>query len=404
MLDGFLSWAGHGLLHAGAWRIVLYTLVTTHITIVAVTVFLHRSQAHRSLDLHPAVMHFFRFWLWLTTGMVTKEWVAIHRKHHAKCETADDPHSPLTKGISNVLLRGSELYRAESKNQETLAKFGHGTPDDWLERHVYSRLAWQGVGLVLIADVLMFGAIGATVWAVQMLWIPVWAAGVINGLGHWWGYRNYASRDTSHNILPWGLIIGGEELHNNHHTYPTSAKLSLKWWEFDIGWAYICLLSWVGLAKPRKLPPKARIGAVRPHVDLALLQTVIANRYDLMARYARELKRALHAELQRTEASARAQSAARSGQRAVLRAARHLIARERETLDARSRAVVDAAAQTSPAIDKLLRMREDLKAVWEQSSASAEQLRQHLQDWCHRAEQSGIAALQGLSLRLRSYA
>ncbi len=401
MLNSFLNWAAHGIAHASVWQIVAYTLVLTHITIVAVTVFLHRSQAHRSLDLHPAVMHFFRFWLWLTTGMVTKEWVAIHRKHHAKCETVDDPHSPVTKGISTVLLRGSELYRAESKNQETIAKFGHGTPDDWLERHVYSRFLWQGVGLMLIADVVLFGALGVTVWAVQMLWIPVWAAGVINGLGHWWGYRNYASRDTSHNVFPWGLIIGGEELHNNHHTYPTSAKLSLKWWEFDIGWAYIWLLSWVGLAKPRKLPPKARIGAVRPQVDVALLQTVIANRYDLMARYAREMRRALRAESNRLKDAAPYGGAASPSH--VLRAARHLITRERETLDAQSRAVVDAAAQNSPVIGKLLQMREDLKAVWEQSSASAEQLRQHLQDWCQRAEHSGIGALQNMSLRLRSY-
>ena len=401
MLNGFLNWAAHGVAHASVWQMVAYTLVLTHITIVAVTVFLHRSQAHRSLDLHPAVMHFFRLWLWLTTGMVTKEWVAIHRKHHAKCETEDDPHSPVTKGISTVLLRGSELYRAESKNQETLAKFGHGTPDDWLERNVYSRFMWQGVGLMLITDVVLFGALGATVWAVQMLWIPVWAAGVINGLGHWWGYRNYASRDTSHNVFPWGLIIGGEELHNNHHTYPTSAKLSLKWWEFDIGWAYICLLSWVGLAKPRKLPPRARIGAVRSQVDVALLQTVIANRYDLMARYAREMRRALRAELNRLKAAAPHGGAASPSH--VLRAARHLITRERETLDAQSRAVVDAAAQNSPVIGKLLQMREDLKAVWEQSSASAEQLRQHLQDWCQRAEHSGIGALQNMSLRLRSY-
>ncbi len=404
MLNRVLDWAGHGLLHASAWQLALYTLAVTHITIVAVTVFLHRSQAHRALELHPAVMHFFRLWLWLTTGMVTKEWVAIHRKHHAKCETADDPHSPVTRGISTVMLRGSELYRAESKNQETLAKFGHGTPDDWLERNVYSRLAWQGVGITLVLNVVLFGAIGGTIWAVQMLWIPIWAAGVINGLGHWWGYRNYASRDNSRNVFPLGILIGGEELHNNHHTYPTSAKLSLKWWEFDIGWAYILLLTWCGLAKARKLPPQSKMGALRSHVDLALVQTVITNRYDLMARYAREIKRAMHVELLRAQAGIRSsQGAGSRGQWAALRAARKLITRERETLDAKALAVVDAAAQNSPVIGKLLHMREDLKAVWEQSSASAEQVRLHLQDWCQRAEQSGIAALQNMSLRLRSY-
>ncbi len=213
--------------------------MVTHITIAAVTIFLHRSQAHRALDLHPIPSHFFRFWLWLTTGMVTKEWVAIHRKHHAKCETDDDPHSPQTRGIKTVLLTGSELYRAEAKMQETLAKYGHGTPDDWIERNLYTRFSWQGVGLMLIVNLMLFGAIGATVWAVQMLWIPITAAGIINGIGHWWGYRNFEAPDASTNVSPWGIIIGGEELHNNHHTYPTSAKLSVKPYEFDIGWAYI---------------------------------------------------------------------------------------------------------------------------------------------------------------------
>lgn len=396
MLDHFLDWAAHGLSHAGPWALVIYTLVVTHLTIVSVTVFLHRSQAHRALDLHPAVMHCFRFWLWLTTGMVTREWVAIHRKHHARCETAEDPHSPVTRGLRTVLLRGSELYRAEAANAETVRRYGHGTPDDWLERHVYSRMAWQGVGLMLVLDALLFGAAGLAVWAVQMLWIPFWAAGVVNGLGHWWGYRNYGSRDRSHNLLPWGLVIGGEELHNNHHTYPTSARLALKRWEFDLGWAYIVAMERVGLASRVRRPPRIRLGALRPQVDLSLLQTVIANRYDLMARYARALRRALHAELRHREG--------RDGEWAVLRAARHLVGSERDSLDAASREAVDAAARASAQLAQLLHMREELQRVWEQSSASAEQLCQQLQDWCHRAERSGIAALQDLSLRLRSYA
>jgi len=213
-----------------------YTLATTHVTIVAVTVFLHRAQAHRALDLHPIPAHFFRFWLWLGTGMLTKQWVAIHRKHHAKCETPDDPHSPQTRGLDAVLWRGAELYRAEAKNEETLRKFGHGTPDDWIERHLYSRYTWQGVGLMLLLDLALFGAIGAAVWAVQMVWIPFWAAGVVNGVGHFWGYRNFESSDASTNLVPWGLVIGGEELHNNHHTYPTAAKFAVKPYEFDLGW------------------------------------------------------------------------------------------------------------------------------------------------------------------------
>jgi stearoyl-CoA desaturase (delta-9 desaturase) len=397
MFDVFLNWAGHGLLQVTWWQIVLFALITTHITIAAVTIFLHRAQAHRALELHPIASHFFRFWLWFTTGMVTKEWVAIHRKHHAKCETADDPHSPVTRGIDTVLLRGAELYRSESRNSETLSKYGHGTPDDWVERNVYSRFVWQGVGLLLILDVLLFGAIGATVWAVQMLWIPIWAAGVINGLGHWWGYRNFSARDSSHNISPWGLLIGGEELHNNHHTYPTSAKLSVKWWEFDIGWAYIRALSWVGLAKPRKLPPQFRLGAVRAEVDQLTLQAVIANRYELMARYAAGLKATLRAELARTAKQGG------SGDQSALRAARRWIGMERDILCERSRALVDAAANASPNLGKLLHMREELKSVWEQTNLNADQLRQKLQDWCHRAEDSGVAALRDISLRLRRY-
>lgn len=250
-----MQWLANGYLDWAWWQIVIFTLVMTHITIASVTIFLHRCQAHRALDLHPLPSHFFRFWLWLTTGMVTKEWASVHRKHHAKCESVDDPHSPQILGIDTVLLRGAELYKIEAAKQETLDKFGHGTPDDWMERNIYSKFSWQGVGLMLIIDVFLFGGIGATVWAVQMLWIPITAAGVINGIGHFWGYRNYDCEDASTNIVPWGILIGGEELHNNHHTYATSAKLSNKWYEFDIGWMYICALSSLGLAKVKKVPP-----------------------------------------------------------------------------------------------------------------------------------------------------
>jgi stearoyl-CoA desaturase (delta-9 desaturase) len=255
-----LAWASGGLLQASGWQVLAFTLLVTHITIAAVTIFLHRAQAHRALELHALPSHFFRFWLWLTTGMVTKEWVAIHRKHHAKCETDEDPHSPVAHGIRTVLLRGSELYRAEAKNAQTLAKYGHNTPDDWLERQLYSRFTWHGVALMLVVDLALFGALGLTVWAVQMLWIPITAAGIINGIGHWWGYRNFEAADASTNVSPWGLIIGGEELHNNHHTYPTSAKLSVKPFEFDIGWGYIRLMELLGMAQVRKTAAAAQAG------------------------------------------------------------------------------------------------------------------------------------------------
>ena len=258
------------------WPAILaFTLITTHLTIIGVTVFLHRCQAHRALELHPLVSHPLRFWLWLSTGMVTKEWAAIHRKHHAKCEQAEDPHSPHVHGIKTVLFTGAELYRKECKNPDTLARFGHGTPDDWIERNLYTKHSALGVSILLVVEVLMFGVIGAAVWAIQMAWIPMLAAGVINGIGHWWGYRNFKSPDTSTNISPWGILIGGEELHNNHHTFATSPKLSSKWYEFDIGWMYIRLLSFVGLAKPRALPAEMLLDPARDQIDADTVEAVI---------------------------------------------------------------------------------------------------------------------------------
>ena len=393
-----LDWLANGLLDASWWQVLLFTLVTTHITIAAVTVFLHRSQAHRALDLHAIPSHFFRFWLWLTTGMVTKEWVAIHRKHHAKCETEDDPHSPQTRGIRKVLLEGSELYRIEAKNADTLAKFGHGTPNDWIERVVYSRHTVVGIISLLIIDLLMFGAIGATVWAVQMAWIPVTAAGIINGLGHWWGYRNFEAVDASTNLSPWGIIIGGEELHNNHHTYPTSAKLSVKKYEFDIGWAYIRMLEVLGLATVRKTPPKLALGAVKAVADAQTLEAVIANRYEVMAKYAKELRRACGAELSRLKA----QGAKNTARWSQLRLARRWLHRDDDKIPHGVKEQVLAARAAHPVLDKLVTMREELRQLWTRTNVSAEQLAADLQAWCRRAEDSGIAALQEFSLKLRA--
>lgn len=396
--DGAVGLLSGGLLGLAWWQIVLVTLVLTHITIASVTIFLHRAQAHRALELHPIAAHFFRFWLWLTTGMVTKEWVAIHRKHHAKCETADDPHSPVAKGIKTVLLTGSELYRAEAKLQETIDKYGHNTPNDWIERNLYSRYTWQGVGVMLVIDLLLFGAIGLTVWAVQMLWIPITAAGIINGLGHWWGYRNFEAPDASTNISPWGVIIGGEELHNNHHTYPTSAKLSVKRYEFDIGWAYIRGLELLGLAKVRKTPPRLELGTVRPVADGKTLDAIIANRYEVMAKYAQELRRACGSELARLKSQG-AQNTARWKQ---MLAAKRWLHRDADRIPAGDRALVAQAVGDSPALAKLVAMREELRQLWTRTNVSAEQLVADLQAWCRRAEDSGIAALQEFSLKLRA--
>ena len=396
--ESLIAWLADGLVGATGWQVLIFTLVVTHITIASVTIFLHRSQAHKSLDLHPIASHFFRFWLWLTTGMVTKEWVAIHRKHHAKCETHDDPHSPVTRGIKTVLLRGSELYRAEAKNQETMAKYGHQTPNDWIERNLYTRYSWQGVGLMLVLNVLMFGVIGLTVWAVQMIWIPITAAGIINGIGHWWGYRNFEAVDSSTNVSPWGIIIGGEELHNNHHTYPTSAKLSVKPYEFDIGWLYISVLQSIGLAKVRKTPPLMKLGQVKAVADGQTLEAIIAHRYEVMAQYAADLKAACVAEIDRLKS----EGAAGSTKLAQMQLARRWLHRDQDKIPADVLPQLQQVIQQSPGLGKLVAMREELRQLWTRTNVSAEQLLVDLQAWCRKAEESGIVALQEFSMNLKA--
>jgi stearoyl-CoA desaturase (Delta-9 desaturase) len=394
VLNAAVDWLANGLWHLSWWQVVLYTLVTTHITIASVTIFLHRSQAHRALDLHAIPSHFFRFWLWLGTGMVTKEWVAIHRKHHAKCETPDDPHSPQTRGIDEVLWRGAELYRAEAKNQETMAKFGHGTPNDWIERNLYTRYSWQGVGLMLILNLALFGGLGLTVWAVQMLWIPITAAGIINGIGHYWGYRNFEAPDASTNVSPWGLIIGGEELHNNHHTYPTAAKFSVKKYEFDIGWTYISLMRRIGWATVKKVPPKLRLGAIKPVADEMTLEAVIANRYEVMAGYAREMRRACKAEI--------AALKRKQEDLSPLKAAKRWLHRDEERVPESAKPKLAQVRAAHPVLDKMVTMREELRQMWLNTSHSREQLAADLQAWCRRAEESGIVALQQFAQKLRA--
>jgi stearoyl-CoA desaturase (delta-9 desaturase) len=397
-LDAVLEFLTTGLTGLSVWQLVVYTLIVTHITIAGVTIFLHRHQAHRALELHAIPSHFFRFWLWLTTGQVTKEWAAIHRKHHAKCETEEDPHSPVTRGIKKVLLEGAELYRAESKNRETLDKYGHGTPDDWLERNLYSRHSALGVSLLLVLNVVLFGVLGITVWAVQMLWIPILAAGVVNGIGHYWGYRNYDCNDAATNILPWGILIGGEELHNNHHTYATSAKLSSKWYEFDIGWCYIRLMEMMGLAKVKKLAPKPKLAdKAKPVVDLETLQSVIANRYDVMAKYAKSVKHAFREEVEHLKHKAELESR-------FLKSSRKLLQREPGKLEAPQKQQLIELFKHSKALETMHQMRVELGAIWERSHSTREQLLHQLQDWCARAEASGIKSLQEFSLRLRCYA
>ncbi len=394
VLNAAIEWLAHGLWDLTWWQIVLCMLAMTHITMISVTVFLHRHQAHRALDLHPIASHFFRFWLWLTTGQVTKEWASIHRKHHAKCEQAEDPHSPHVYGIKTVLLQGAELYRAESKNKETMARYGHGTPDDWIERNLYTRFSWQGVGLMMIIDLTLFGVAGLAVWAVQMAWTPIMAAGIINGAAHYWGYRNFEAPDASTNISPWGIIIAGEELHNNHHTYPTSAKLSVKPYEFDIGWMYITIMQSVGLAKVKKTPPKAAYGNIRPVADEKTLEALIANRYEIMASYANGVREAARAEFDAMKA--------RSADAAVIKAAQRWMHRDADKVPAAVATDLAQARAESPVLDKMVIMREELRQMWLNTHVSRDQLIQDLQAWCRRAEESGISALRDFSMKLRA--
>jgi stearoyl-CoA desaturase (delta-9 desaturase) len=379
------------------WGYMLVALGLTHITIAAVTIFLHRHQAHRALDLHPIASHFFRFWLWLTTGMVTKEWAAIHRKHHAKCETVDDPHSPQIYGINRVLWGGVFLYVKESHNGETLERYGHGTPDDWMERNVYTRHPVLGLTLMGAINLALFGLVpGALIFLTQIAWIPFWAAGVINGIGHFFGYRNYGCADASTNIVPWGILIGGEELHNNHHAFASSAKLSAKWYEFDIGWMYIRIMEMLGLASVKKVAPKPRFAAPKPAADLDTLHAVITNRYDVLSRYAKSVKKTYHEELERLRHWS-------PGDAQALKSLKRALLRVQELSEAERTRLVEAL-KNSRALATVVAMSHELAALWERSSASKEQLLRQLQDWCHRAESSGIVPLQDFSRRLRCYA
>jgi stearoyl-CoA desaturase (delta-9 desaturase) len=375
------------------WAYIVITLALTHVTIVSVTVFLHRHQAHRALDLHPVASHFFRFWLWLTTGMSTKAWVATHRKHHARVETEDDPHSPQVLGIRKVLWQGAELYRLQANNPETLAQFGHGTPDDWIERNLYRRIPNSGVALMLILDLALFGVIGITVWAVQMAWIPFFAAGVVNGLGHWWGYRNFESPDASTNIVPFGALIGGEELHNNHHAFAGSARFSSRWYELDLGWYYIRLLQRLGLARVRKLAPRPLFDARKAGREPDTVQAIVGNRLHVMSHYARTVVKRVYKE---------EKALANRAYRRLLKKSKRLLTRHEVLMDERARRRLEAVLAESRSLQVVYEYSQRLQDLWRQRSASQEHLVRALQEWCHQAEQTGIQALADFARSLRA--
>ena len=387
-----------GVFHLPWWGYVVVAFALTHVTIVAVTVYLHRHQAHLALDLHPAVSHFFRLWLWLTTGMVTKEWAAVHRKHHAKCETPEDPHSPQVLGINRVLWGGVFLYVKEANKRETLERYGRGTPNDWLERNVYQRFQVVGLTLMGAVDVFLFGTVaGMLILATQIVWIPFWAAGVINGIGHYWGYRHWTTPDASTNIVPLGILIGGEELHNNHHAFPASAKLSYEWYEFDLGWVYIRMLEIVGLARVKRMAPTPHFVAPKPVVDVETLQAVITCRYDVLAKYAKLLKRTY------TEEVAKLRRVSPDDARTLQHLKCWLFRDEQMLREPVRRKLAEVLPKTDE-LQTLYAMRRELAALWGRSTASREQLAKQLQSWCQRAEQSGIGRLMDFSQRLRSYA
>ena len=386
-----------GFLNLPWWGDIIAALILVQITIAGVTVYLHRCQAHRALDVHPIVSHFFRFWLWMTTGMITKEWAAIHRKHHAKCETEEDPHSPQILGINKVLFTGVLLYVQESHKPETMARYGHGTPDDWLERNIYTPMNKWGIMLLLAIDIAAFGVIpGAIIYGLQLGWIPFWAAGVINGLGHWWGYRNFVTEDASTNMTPIAAWIGGEELHNNHHAYPTSAKFSIRWYEFDLGWMYIKILEFFGLATVKKTAPKVKLDPSKFEVDAQTLQSVIAHRYDVLANYAKSMKSTCAMEFTTLRA--------KGHDSAALKTLRKWLHSDARALPEMHREKVDVVLASSPMLKTTATMRQDLSRLWERSTLNTEQLVTQLKEWCERAEKSDVPQLVDFSRRLRSYA
>jgi stearoyl-CoA desaturase (delta-9 desaturase) len=381
----------YGLLNLPIWAYVVVTLVMTHFTVVAVTLYLHRDQTHRGIDLHPAVQHVFRFWLWLTTAMITRQWVAVHRKHHARCETEEDPHSPQILGLRKVLFEGAELYRAEARKPETVEKYGRGAPDDWIERNLYSRFPLFGVALMAIIDVVLMGAPGLSIWGLQMMTIPFLAAGVVNGIGHYWGYRNFECKDAATNVMPWGIVMGGEELHNNHHAFPSSARFSIRPWEFDIGWLYIRLLKAAGLVKIRRVAPKPVIAERGKNIDLETVRAVLVNRLHVLRHYSRHVIQPV------LEAESRRQN------QPLFAKARKVLVRDSSLLDPQSKQRLSAILNRSRSLKTVYEYRQQLQALWEGRASNNERLLQEFRDWCVRAEASGIQALQEFARQLQGY-
>ena len=383
----------YGILNLNFWGYVLAAFIMVQITMMAVTLYLHRDQAHRAINLHPLLRHFFRFWIWSTSGMVTREWVAVHRKHHAHCETPEDPHSPKIYGLKKVLLEGAELYKEETAKEETLQKYGRGTPDDWIERNIYQRFSYGGIITMVLADLILFGVPGIIIIAVQMAAMPVFAAGIINGVGHHSGYRNFECDDAATNIVPWGMLIGGEELHNNHHAFPTSAKFSVRKWEFDIGWLYIRVFSVLGLAKINRVAPQPVLEqSADREPSVENLKAIIVNRMHVLRDYTKRVTLPVfHTE----KAMARGNAA--------FHRAKKLMVRRPILLDDSATERLSSLLADNAALQTVYEFRERLSEIWTAANVSNDALLQQLKDWCSEAEASGIQVLEEFAARLRSY-
>jgi len=384
----------NGLINFTWLEYVIYTLVVTHITIVAITLYLHRGVCHSAIEIKPILAHFFRFWLWLTTSMRTADWVAIHRKHHAKVETADDPHSPAHHGISNVLLRGADLYHHEKDNEETIQKYSQNCPNDWIEKYIYTGKNNFGILLLFISNIILFGVVGIIIWSIQMMWTPIFAAGGINGAGHYWGYRNFNTNDDSTNLGPVGIIIGGEELHNNHHAFPTAAKFSLKPWEFDIGWLYIKLFSYVGQIKVKRLAVKTIVNTPRLNLDSEVGYDLLKSKLTVITNYTSEvLKPILKLEMKK----------AGHDVRRMLKVSGETLSRQPHRISNLDNSRLKTIFEECSNLETVYKLKNQLHDILYSRNLKQENFLQTLNDWCEEASNKGIDHLRVFSDSLKGY-
>lgn len=393
MIDKILDFLAYGSVPLTFWGYFTVLMILTHITMISVTIFLHRYQTHRALELHPILSHFFRFWLWLTTGMKTRQWVAVHRKHHAKSDTAEDPHSPQIYGIKKILFYGADVYRVACKNQEDMKRYGVGTPDDWIENHVYTPHSSKGRAVMFLINFALFGIPGILIWIFQMAWVPFFAAGVINGIAHYWGYRNFECSDAACNISPLAIFIGGEELHNNHHTFGTSAKFSVKWWEFDIGWLYIKLFSWAKLAKVKHLPPKLIQNPSKPQIDFETVKALVTNRFHLLDTYWREVVLPVFHE-EKNKASLQTQS--------LYRQAKKLLHLENSLINEKGKNKLEKLLNENTTLKTVYSYRVKLQSIWNREIKCQKERLGRLEEWCKEAEATGIKVLQDFAAQLKT--